>query len=477
MSAPIRRSLLVAVTLLLLAVRLYRLPEGALWSYDAVAHWDVARRVAGGDLSGLFASAAPGAHLLFAAVARITPQFLVLEYVNVLLGVAALWLWSRACARHWGWSAAEQIAGVLWLGTAFFLTSTTREVSGQMAALGLTGGALISLQRKRLSTAGALFGLAVACYYMALTLLPVLVLLAPRGQGAGAWRRAAGVALLPLVGCALVGWLGGVVWFRYPAALAILTVGRLVEPWLPLAAVPDDAVYSAHPRNLLFYLRYFWSFEQPLLLLSLPVAGWAFRRQRWAGWTAVGYVLLMVVVLPRAPRVWLFLTPLLYGVCWTAWRRALPRWSWAVLGLGLLWNGYALVRWVYPYAPTHYDRLADYLHQHQITRLVTTAGRGVEPFAPDVQVVAALTPAAVETQRARGVRYLLVDDYHRVAGIGGFAPYAVGREVWRSEEPSLLLPLLHLEHAEFADRSYAEVMELHAAMRAQTTHLRLLRLE
>ncbi|MGB3617854.1 MAG: hypothetical protein WBA12_07020 [Catalinimonas sp.] len=477
----VRRTLLPAAVLVLLFVRLYRLAGGALWSYDAAANWDAARRIAAGDLSRMFTHAAPSTQFLFGGLATFLPHFYRHECINIAVGVAALLLWSRWCARRWGWSPAESAAWLLWTGTTFFLTATNREISGQMAALGLTAGALLALQRGHWTWAALLFGGAFTFYYMALTFLPVGLLLARERwheHRLVGWAKLVGVGLLPPLLYVAVGTLAGLRWYHYPAGVVLWTFGRLLTPWLEPANVPDESYYSVSIfGNLGFYVRYLWSFEQPLLLLSVPVVAVAFRRMSWAGWAAAAYLLLMVLVLPRAPRVLLFVVPLTYGVAWVAWRRVLPRFSWVVPALGLCWNGWALVQWVYPYDTTSYDELADYLREQGIDRLVTTVGRGVEAFAPEVAVTAALDPETVGVQRALGVRYLLVDDYHRVAGVAGFGPYAAGREVWSAHEPSLLLPLLHLEHAEFADRSYREVMELHRTMRADTVHLRLIRLE
>ena len=484
---------LLGALLAVAALRLWRLPEAGPPDFDSVRNWEVVQELAHGRFAHLFNHGSPGFVLLFAPVAVFTQRFLVFQVLNALLGVAGLGWFAAWVGRQARLPGAEVAGLVLLGGTGLLLTFSGRDFTMSSASLVVAAGLLQShyarlhaAAPRRLVQAAAWLALGLCLNYKFLFAVPILVAL-EWWQADGLWRRAGGRALLVLaVPYALLGGVGvavGLPWYRWP--------GFYWRTVVPAAANLAGRQSTLHP-DWLYYPRYLATFESPLLGLGLAAAlGLAVRQWRrgqlrrgqplplppyllaWAGCLLAGMSLLI-----KAPRGLLLAYLPLAALAVLSGRRLLPR---PVLAVALLaaagLNIYHLHQQLYAPLPGHYPAVAAWLRQHGGLRVASTVGNGLAPYLSSAQTLVLITDErAIASLRRRGVQYVLLDGYWRVAGVARFDSLRRQVPVAAWPAPALQQPLLFLEHSEFTGQGFAATLAASRAAAADSLPLRLYRL-
>jgi len=474
------------------ALRLWRLPEAGPPDFDSVRNWQVVRELAQGNFAHLFHHGSPGFLLLFAPVGLFSRDFLVFQVLNALLGVAGLGLFAGWVARQARLPGPEVAGLVLLGGTGLLLTFSGRDFTMSSVSLVVAAGLLRS-HYARLHRPGDVGLVRVAAWlelglcvnYKFLFAVPILAVL-EWWQADDQWRRAGCRALLvlaaPYVLLGLLGAAVGLPWYRW--------LGFYWRTVVPAAANVAGRQSTLH-LDLGYYPRYLATFESPLLLLGLAaalvlVAGqWRrgeLRRGQplpllpyllgWASCLLAGMSLLI-----KAPRGLLLAYLPLAALAVLSGRRLLPRRALAatlLAAVGL--NVYRIQMQLYAPLPGRYPAVAGWLRQHGAARVASTVGNGLAPYLGPGQ---ALTVIADERElaglRRRGVQYVLLDGYWRVAGVARFDSLRRQLPVAAWPAPALHQPLLFLEHSEFTGLSFDETMAASRAA-ADSLPLRLYRL-
>ena len=485
-----RHSIIQSSALLLVAgLRLWRLPEAALPDYDSVRNWQIVQEVARLDLTHLFHHGSPAFYLLYAPVAALTTDYRVFLVLNALLAVAALGLFADWVSRAAGLRAPETALLTLLVGSSAFLTFSGRDFTmSSMSLLVLAGLLRAHWQRLEQPTRGALLrtaavlALGLSVNYKFLLTVPILLVLElHRADGllwrGGNWGRVLLVLAAPFVVLGGLAWLvSGVPVYRWPAVFFVVMFP---------AAANAAGRHGTVQVDFGYYLRYLADFEAPLLPALAAAGVWfggGVRRRplpvaiyllAWAALTLAGMSMLV-----KAPRGLLLGYLPLYALLvllLTRWRRPV-----ALLGLLLAvgYNFWQVQRQVYAYLPTRYPRVAQWLRQHRVARVATTVGPALLPVAGPLGIRAevAKTPAELAALRRQGYQYVLLDDYYRVAGVGGFDSLRRLPAVATWAEPLLTAPLLYLEHSEFTGQGYQATLRRQHQAAQDSVQLRLVRL-
>jgi len=483
--------------LLMLALRLWRLPEAGAPDYDSVRNWQVIRELAAGNFSHLFHHGSPGFLLLYVPVAWLTTQFYVFQVLNALLGVAGLGLFAAWISRAAGLRGPETLGLVLLGGTSLLLTFSGRDFTMSSGSLVLAAGLLGShwqrlRQRLRQRSARASYKVTLwlaagLCFnYKFLFALPILVVL-EFWQADGLWRQRGTwwkvllMLVAPYVLLSAVGVAAGLPWYRW--------LGFYVRTVLPPAANIAGRHHTLH-LDLLYYPRYLLEFESPLLLAGLLAAGWLVWRQEQPrrgqplsllayllGWAAC--LLAGMSLLIKAPRGLLFAYLPLAALVVLSARRLLPPWLMAgVLAAAIGLNSYRIYQEIYTRLPTRYPQAAAWLRAQGATRIASTVGLGLAPCLSAGQVLTVVTDERqLATLRQQGYQYVLLDSYWRVAGIARFDSLRRQPPAAAWPEPQLTAPLLFLEHSEYTGLGYNETRAARQEAARDPVQLRLYRLK
>ncbi|MDF7813509.1 hypothetical protein [Hymenobacter sp. YC55] len=489
------------------AVRLYGLTEAALPDYDSVRNWQIVQEVAQGNLRNLFHHGSPAFSLLLAPVAWFTTDYRVYQHLNAMLAIAALVWLVHLVGRQQRLTAVETALLLVFTGTSVFLTFSGRDFTmGSMSLLVFVG--LLQTHYRRLQqpsvqvlmqTAGWL-ALGLSVNYKFLLTLPILVLLELLYGQSLLWRPAALwrvslILLVPYLVLGLLGAVGGLPWYRWPAVYY-----NLVFP-----GATNAAGRTGHLRfDGLYYLRYLWDFESPLLLpglaggVVLGIRHWLQCQPWWKppislptylGIWAACFLVGMSLLL-KAPRGLLLVYPLFYILTFLLLRRLIQSMQLstpATIGLltGVLlaasaFNLFRIQREIYAYTSTHYGAMARLLHARSpgSVRVASSLGIGLRPFLAATDTVALVTnEKELPMWRRQQFTYVLLDSYWRVTNSPNFDSLRHQPPLVALSEPLLTSPLLFLEHSEYTGLGYVQTLALQRAACQDSVQLRLYRLQ
>ncbi|TGD78919.1 hypothetical protein [Hymenobacter wooponensis] len=473
----------------LAALRLYGLREAALPDYDSVRNWQIVQEVAYGNVHHIFHHGSPGFYLLYAPLAWFTSNYQVFQHVNALLAVAALGMLIRFVGHHLQLSGWQQALLTLFAGTSVLLTFSGRDFTMSSGSLfcfaGLLGaywGRLQQPSRQTLLQAAAWLMLGLCINYKFILTIPILTVLELWHNDGLLWRRGnlmrvAALVAAPYLVFGAIGVAAGLRWYLWPA-------------FYYKVAFPDAANAAGRSNTLrfdaLYYFRYLWNFESPLLgvgvgLLLLKLRKeWPSRRGQlpflpyllvWAACLLAGMTLLI-----KAPRGLLWAYPLFYVLAYAGLRQWLSGGVLAGLIIAAIgFNGYRLQREIYAYTPTRYPQVATWLQAHGGGKVASTVSLGLAPFQPDT-VLSVNDERALAALRRWGYRYVLLDSYWRVTGVARFDSLRRLQPVAAWPEPLLTSPLLFLEHSEYTGLGYEETLARQRVAKQDTLQLRLLKL-
>ncbi|WP_460614152.1 hypothetical protein [Hymenobacter seoulensis] len=487
MSRYLARVLLLLAALgLVAALRLHGLIGAALPDYDSVRNWQIVQEVSHGNLSHFFRHGSPAFYLVYAPVAWLTSDYRVFQHLNAVVALIALALLSDFVSRQAklpGWQTALLL---LLMGTSVFLTFSGRDFTMSSWSLLCFAGLLRAYyQRLHLATPATLYRVAFwlmlgLCFnYKFLLTLPILAVLEWwRADGllwrAGHWWRVALVLAAPYVVLGTLGVAAGLKWYLWPAIYYKV-------------AFPDAANAAGRSTTLapdfLYYLRYLWDFESPVVWVGLLGPVLLVRRVRrgvplpmelylavW-GWCLLAGMSLLL----KAPRGLLWAYGLWYALAFLHLRR-LPLVALVMLVFGAVGlNIYRIQREIYAYAPTNYPAVASWLQAHGGGKVASTVSLGLAPFRASSDTLRVINSTAdLAALRQQGYRYVLLDGYWRVTNVAQFDSLRHLAPVATWTEPPLTSPLLFLEHSEFTGLGYHETLNLQQAARQDSVQLRLL---
>ena len=478
---------LLPALLLVLAVRLPGLSDMALPDYDSVRNWQIVQEIAHGNLRHLFYHASPGFYLLFAPVAALQPNFHWFLYLNVLLSTVAVGVLAISIGQIVHLRPPEMALLALLIGTSTFLTFAARDFTMNavmlLAFAGLFQAYYRRLQhpsRRALLTATAWLALGLCFNYKFLFCLPILAVLEWRvGDGLlrqpGYFRWVLLVLVAPYLLLGLVGWVGGLPWWRWPA-----TYYGILFP-----AADNAAGRTGNFRlDLLYYPRYLVAFESPvqwLGLLLFPVAFWRELRRGWQRPNGLFYLAVWAYcllgglsLLLKAPRGLLFAYGLFAALGFLVVRKLLRGrlgWLTGAISLAVVGNMVQIQWEIYAYSASSYPAVAQWLQAHDSHNTASTVSLALAPYLAPDSLAVITDEKQLPALRQRGYRYVVLDGYWRVTGIARFDSLRHQRPLATWREPLLTSPLLFLEHSEFSGIDYPETMRRQRAAARDTAQV------
>ncbi|QNE40364.1 hypothetical protein F1C16_12755 [Hymenobacter sp. NBH84] len=478
---------LLPAWVLVAAVRLPGLAGMALPDYDSVRNWQIVQELVRGDLRHLFYHASPGFYLLFAPLAALQSNFHWYLYLNVLLSTVAVGTLAAVVGYMVRLRPPETALLTLLIGTSTFLTFAARDFTMNSVMLLTFAGLLHAYyqriqrpSRRTLLTATAWLALGLCFNYKFLFCLPILLVLEWRAAD-GLLRQPsnAGRVLLvlsaPYLVLGLVGWVGGLQWWRWPA-----TYYGILFPSASNAA----GRASNFRLDLLYYPHYLVAFESPvqwLGLLAFPLIFWRVLRAGWQRPNAVFYLAVWSYcflggfsLLLKAPRGLLFAYGLFAALGFLVLRHVLRQrlgWLTVVVGVAVLGNMIHIQQEIYAYTGTNYPAVAQWLQAHHSHKTVSTVGLSLAPYLAPDSLKSITDEKQLPTMRKRHYQYVVLDAYWRVTGIAHFDSLRRQRPLATWREPLLTAPLLFLEHSEFSGIDYPETMRRQQAAAQDTVQL------
>ncbi len=475
---------------LLFFLKAYRIPEQGLIDYDSVKNLQVAREMGKGNFQNLYRHASPGFNLLLAGVVNIFGNYRWAEYLNCGVMLLATLIFSRFVSRELKFKTSEALFLFALIGSSLTLTFLGRSLTFDGLAFFLYClflkyyyQALLSQEKRKFYLAAFFYGLLFTVDYKVLLLLPIIILLQIYQEGRSLrikqWLACALIIFLVFSFFALAGVLVSLPWYKYYLVAGIIPFKSDDHP---------NRVVGFFNADLLYYFRYLFSFENPLLLIGLLFSPFALKFGRLLTNRKINLVIFLAFfafclflgmsVIQKAPRGLLYAYPLLYTLAFLTFKKYLLNKYLlaAVLISGIAFNFYAIQKNIYQYSQTNYGQIAAYLENRQVKKLAVTVSNKIIPFTDSGVELKEITHSdQLKSLKKAGYEYLLIDDYYKLTGIelklGGYQD-----AVLEVPEPGMLTPLLGLEHCEFAGFSYAEALAINKELQQQKTHLRLIRL-
>jgi len=484
---------LILTVTLCFAARLHLLQQTGLPDYDSVRNWQIVQEIGNGNFQNLFHHASPGFFLFFAAFTPLFQEVQGFIYLNMLFSMGAVLLLIQFMHRHLAVPVPERFLIGLLYGLSVFAVSTGRNLATESMSIFLF---MLMLERyyqrllhqnaKAFLQLAILLAISLTINYKFLLLLPVAILLEILVQDGVLTRKVLLQAILivavPFLLFTLVAIAVHLPFYIYTAA-----VFNIKNP-----VTPNPAQRVGYFNfELLFYLKYIWHFELPLIVPAIFLFPLIFRREifrypfsqfniyRYLFLVSYSFLLGMHLLL-KAPRGLTFIYGLLYLIFYLVFKRIIPHRPIliTVLLLGLAYQFWKLEQAIYTYSGTSYNRVAHYLKQKQITKIATTASMGLVPYAAKyrIEVKVALTAPELFALKKAGFQYVLLDDHYKAANIQSFKLLETlpAEKSW--PEPSLLSPLVYLDHAEFNNLTYDQLIRNQKKALQTLTQLRLIKI-
>lgn len=472
----------------------YGLSRIGLPAYDVVQNYEVIKEIAEGNFKHLFGHLCPTFYLVYTPFYKLFPSFLSLEYLTIAISLIAIWRLVALFSLYFPLNFWQKSLLLLLLGSSPMLTDEARSLAIESMSLLLFVEWLksylvtfdasqqhISPSSKNWLISWAWFAMLLTVSYKALLLLPVVMVLEWTFRNKlfswWQWGKVASILALPQVFYLVLGLLLGIGWKPFLGTWYFKLIRPVgTNPWAEIPIFNFD---------FLFYFRYLLDFESFLLLpgvllLLISVRG-KFSKQSVLAilFLFVGLVIAGMSVLAKAPRGLTFIYPLLYGLAFVGLNKKVlnPYLFSGIILLGIGHNLYRINQHIYAYTTTNYPQIASYLRHHHIQKIAVTVGINVKPFLDDsTELTIIRFEKDLDTLRAKGYEYSLIDDYHRIAGANVFEHLRLQKPLLALPEPTLLPPILYLEHCEFNSLSYQEALLLQQKVAKEPSQLQLIRI-
>jgi hypothetical protein len=381
----------------------------------------------------------------------------------------------------------------LLFGLSVFTVSTGRNLATESVSMLLFMLMLESYQRRMLEGNRRALLQAATWLALGLTINYKLLLVLPVAAALELWQRdgllnpktalqLAGILLAPYLVFGVAALALGQPFYQLPAT--VVSINHFTRPTPALRTGRFNV-------DLLYYGQYLLDYEWPLLLAGIGLFPLLYRRELFATrsrqlnkvqflFGVTWLILLGMHLLVKAPRGLMLIYGLLYGLTYLVLQRGL-RYRWLVVALLITGIGSQvskLYRDIYAYAPTRYPEVAEYLSRQGITKVASTVGLNLLPYATlkGITVQAVLKESDLAALKAQGFSHVLLDDYYQVAHVQAFGRLRQlpVEQAW--PEPTLQSPLLYLDHAEFNGLSYRQARAQHRQALRDSLQLRLIRI-
>lgn len=475
---------------LLLVFKVLYLPQEGLMDYDSVKNYQVAREMLEGNFQNMFRHASPAFNLLLTGLLAVFSQYYWAELLNSGLFLLATLVFCRFIARQLQLKLPEAFLLFVFSGTALTLTFLGRSLTFDGLAFLFYAFflkhfylALTRRSEKQLYLAAILYGFMFTVDYKVLVLLPIVLLISFFQRKVRFTLRQIAVCLLLIFLVfnffAVLGWVCGQPWHKYYLVAGIIPFKDSDHP---------NRVVGFFNWDVLYYIKYLFFFENPLLVFGILLAPFAFPLGRYWQDREFNLLVFMLIlaycflagmaIIQKAPRGLLYAYPLLYTITFLTLKKYVTH-SLAFAGLiltGIGFNVFSVCQNVYPYSQSNYAQVAKFLQRQQVTQVASTVSNRILPFAPvGLELKEVTRTSQLANLKAQGYQYLIIDDYYKITGIAlDLRPYK--NVVLEMPEPVLLSPLLALEHCEFAGFSFEEALHIHRELLRRPEHLRVVKL-
>lgn len=481
--------------ILLCLVHTYGIWSAGFFDYDSARNWQVVQEISRGNFRNLFQHASPTFFLFYATFTLLFKDFHYYLIINSLFNVGAVLLLVRFISRYISFTAAETALLILFTGCSTFMVASSRYFTIEAPSLflfilflGTYFKRLNQLSQRALWQAATILAVGLTINYKFLLVLPVaFVLEILHRDRVFTLRNYTFVALIllsPYLIYAVVATAVDLPFYRFPAAF--IKINDFTTPTPGLRTGRFDF-------ELFYYLKYLWHFESPLILAGILLFPILFRQFIFTNivnspitvYRYLFFILFLFLggmhLLLKSPRGLLFSYALLYLISYLSLKKLSGNQLITILLLAgsVVYQIRLLQKEIYTYTPTHYPQVVKFLQDRKITKLATTVGLGITPFAASagIEVATVFDEKNLPYLKKQGYTHVLLDDDYLVANIRNFTRLEKSTPLASWPEPSLLSLFLYLDQCEFTGLSYAQALQEQQAAERDSIQLRLLRME
>ena len=486
-----------SLLIFLFFLRVFTLEEHKFYDYDAVSNYLVIQEIWTGDFQHFFQHASPGFYLFYVWVMAFTTQDIWLQYLsaglNLLSVVVLVEFVFLAIELPFKKNWIDKFVLYIFLGLSFFLLNSALYFSIENLSVLLFFFCFIfyhqSLKKgsRYLIISILLWGILYTVNYKAILLVPIFVLLEliqkKRKLSFRVILWGGLLALIPIFICILIGIIGGLEYWKYPAVI-----------YLSLTATSSGGMGSQFGGDLWYYFKYLFWYENLLLIPGMVLFGYFSSKKAFhqikqgdfliqVAFFSICYLAGMSLLL-KAPRGLAFIYPFMYLLAWVGLR---VLWEKSLLGnylvkialIGaIIISFYRAWIYIYPYTSSNYQKVANYLEEHQVQKIVVSVGNKIIPYLQnnDIEIILIRHENELDKYIKQGFEYLLLDDYYQVVNLKNFKKSSsqITENQW--VELHLLAPMLHLEHSEFTQFTFEESLQRRTELSRQEYHLHLIKL-
>lgn len=477
------------ISVLLCIFKNYRLETLVLPDYDSASNFLVGREIAAGNFTNMFRHASPTFNLLTGLALAFTTRIFTLAFLNNALAIVSSIIFCRFAAHEFKLHNWQELVIFILAGTSVTVTFLGRGLSFEpMGMLGFSVFFVVYYysfkkpESRYFYLAVLVFSVLLTVNYKVLVLLPIIAVIElfqkDRQHHLRTWLYAFLIPVFVFAFYSLLSfWLGfGLV--RYAAVAAAIAFN------------PDDHPYrdpGFFNFDVLFYIKYLFQFENPLLLLSAVVFPFTLKWNEILKnrkitpelylFIFIYCILAGMSVIQKAPRGIIFAYPLLYiTVILNLKHFNVKKYaSIATCAVMVLINLYLTNLYVYNFSGSHYAELADYLKKSGINKVAVTVSKQIIPLLPpDADVNVLNHHSQFPDLKKAGYNYLIIDDYYRITCMNLKPKYKKIIKAYR--EKPLLNPIFALEHCEYSGLNFNEALQISDSLNAKPYQLLLVEL-
>jgi hypothetical protein len=475
---------------LLLLVRIYLLNDTGLFDYDSVKNYLAAKELSEGKFINLFHHVSPTFNLFYAMMYKIFKNYRFLEYIDASLNIIAITLFAHFLFTKLKLTIFQTCVILVLSGMSLFMVNSSRYFGIESLSLLLFVLTIINyFENLENGNARHLYK-AVFFYALLMTVnrkflvfifIVLVIELLQRNRRITSRNIAisGGIMLVPFVLYPLIGYAFGLRFLQYYASLYFMLFEIQGNP----------THYATINWDLLYYLKYFFYYENPLLIIVLFLFPVLYRKELFSNLHQINlYQFLFIIsycfligmsIINKAPRGLLGIYIFLYFFLFLCLNKILH----SKLALGvvtfliILADLYQINKNIYQYSHTNYDQVANFINDKKIKKLVTTVGINIIPFLKeDVEVKMIFDEKEIPALKDQGFQYVLLDDFHYLTDINQFDELHKRKPIFQVREPSLLAPLMALELSEFSSIGFDETLHLREKAVKDNFQLRLINL-
>ncbi len=444
-----------------------------LFDYDAVTNYTIISELAKGDFSRFFHHASPFFYLFFLPFYLLEQSHIWLEYIFAALNVFGLWFFVKVFSKKLKTDFWAQLAVFLIVGSGMVYFASSQYFSIDSFSLSFLLGAFyffyIGLYEKAKTyhwlLAWLSLGVAICSNYKHIIFLAFFVvylfLKKEKNTNFKKWLYAFFALTSAPILITLLGWLNGVGIFTYPK---YFWAQAFIKDMNPYAAVPPLRL------DVDFYFRYLFSYEPAWLLLGFAFIFFLavhFKKVvdvakenpalRYIFIISFPYLLLMCF-LQKAPR---GLLPVYvpFGMFLIFYCTQFIRKAWFITLCAIIFTYQSLLVYqeFYRHGQKGYQRVAKFLDEQQIDKIIITSGKGLLPYlGRKVEHKIIFHQDEIAPLVKKGYNYVLLDYFFLVSHPENFSELNTKNAVFFAKEGTLLNSLLFLEHSEYTGLSYRE---------------------